>query len=116
MEVLPFDASFAERIGRRPYEVKLVSSIKLAEGEGEAHAYVLYFERGGEIGAHEASFGQLFIALSGSGWVAGVDGERFPLAEGRAALIRRGETHSKGSETGLTALLVQVRDLTPLAL
>lgn len=116
MKILRFDSSLAERIGRRPYQVKLASSIELAEGEGEAHAYVLYFEPGGEIGAHEAGFGQLFFAVSGNGWVAGGDGVRVPLAEGEAAFISRGEIHSKGSETGLTALMVQIRNLTPLTL
>ena len=111
MEILRFDASLAEPIGSRPYAVKLASSIAVAAGAGEAHAYVLYFEPGGEIGPHEAGFGQLFVALSGAGWVAGGDGERLPLAEGQAAFIERGEIHAKGSETGLTALMVQVRDL-----
>lgn len=114
MEILRFDATFAERIGWRPYQVRLASSIKLAEGEGEAHAYVLYFEPGGEIGSHEAGFGQLFVAMSGNGWVAAGDGGRVPLAEGQAAFIPRGEIHSKGSETGLTALMLQVRDLATL--
>ena len=116
MRILSLDASLAERIGPRPYEVKLASSLELAEGEGEAHAYIVYLEPGGEIGPHEAGFGQLFVALSGAGWVAGGAGERVPLAQGQAAFIARGEIHSKGSETGLTALMVQVRDLTPLAL
>jgi quercetin dioxygenase-like cupin family protein len=116
MRILRFDASLAEPIDSRPYEVKLASSIPLAEGEGEAHAYVLYFQPGGEIGPHEASFGQLFFAASGNGWVAGGDGERLPLAEGQAAFIHRGEIHSKGSETGLMALMVQVRNLAALAL
>jgi quercetin dioxygenase-like cupin family protein len=115
MEILRFDASLAERIGARPYDVKLASSIELAEGAGEAHAYVVYFDPGGEIGPHEAGFGQIFLALTGSGWVAGDDGVRLALSEGKAALIRRGEIHSKGSDTGMTALMVQVRDLTPLA-
>jgi quercetin dioxygenase-like cupin family protein len=101
----------AEVIGSRPYEVKLASSITLAEGEGEAHAYVLFFEPGGEIGPHEAGFGQLFFAVSGTGWVAGGDAVRLPLAEGQAALVERGEVHAKGSDTGLTALMIQVRDL-----
>jgi hypothetical protein len=47
----------------------------------------------------------------GSGRVAGGDGERRDLPEGHAALITRGETHSKGSETGMTALMVKVREL-----
>jgi quercetin dioxygenase-like cupin family protein len=114
MRVLRLDASLAERIDRRPYEVKHASSIKLAEGDGEAHAYVLYFEPGGEIGPHEAGLGQLLVAVSGSGWVAGGDGVRLPLNEGQAAVISRGEIHSKGSETGLTALMLQVRELTAL--
>jgi quercetin dioxygenase-like cupin family protein len=104
----------AERIGPRPYAVRKASSQEIAEGEGEAHAYVLYFEPGGEIGSHEAGFGQLFLALSGEGWVAGGDGIRQALTTGEAAFIARGEIHSKGSETGLTALMVQVRDFNPL--
>jgi quercetin dioxygenase-like cupin family protein len=114
MKILRFDPSLAEPIGRRPYRVQRTSSIELAEGQGEAHAYVLYFEPGGEIGPHEAGFGQLFLAVSGSGWVAGADGVHLPLAEGEAAFIRRGEVHSKGSEAGLTALMLQVRELATL--
>jgi quercetin dioxygenase-like cupin family protein len=115
MEILRFDATVAERIGRRPYPVRLASSIELAEGDGEAHAYAIQFEPGGEIGAHEAGFGQLFLAVAGNGWVAGADGERVPLSEGEVAFIRRGEIHSKGSETGMTAFMVQVYDLNRLA-
>ena len=115
MEILRLEAGLAEPIGPRPYDVRLTSALELVEGEGEAHAYVLYFAPGGEIGPHRAGFGQLLVALSGSGWVAGGDGERHDLPEGHAALITRGETHSKGSETGMTALMVQVRDLAPVS-
>ena len=115
MRILRFDASQAEKIGSRPYEVNGAASIDLAEGDGEAHAYVLYFEHGGVIGPHEAGFGQLLVALCGDGWVAGADGVRMRLAQGEAAHIARGEIHSKGSETGMTALMVQIRDLTVLA-
>ena len=115
MEILGFSASLAERIGQRPYDVKLASSIKLAEGEGEAHAYVIYFEPGGIIGPHEAGFGQILFTVAGSGWVAGADDQRIALAEGEAVFVSRGEMHSKGSESGMTAFMVQVRDMTPLA-
>jgi quercetin dioxygenase-like cupin family protein len=115
MEILRLQAGMSEPIGPRPYSVSLISSIDVAEGAGEAHAYVLYFEPGGEIGPHEAGYGQLFYAASGNGWVAGADGRRHPLAEGEAALITRGEVHSKGSESGMTAFMVQVRDLRAVA-
>src|SRR5215831_6869474 len=100
VKILRLDAAAADRIGPRPYDVKLTSALEVAEGSGEAHAYVLYFEPGGEIGPHEAGFGQLFFAVSGSGWVAGEDGVRRTLDEGDAALFARGERHSKGSEGG----------------
>jgi quercetin dioxygenase-like cupin family protein len=115
VRILRPTATLAERIGPRPYEVTGTSSVKLAAGDGEAHTYVLFFEPGGEIGPHEAGYGQLFVALSGEGWVAGGDGVRHALGSGETAFIARGETHSKGSETGLTALMVQVRDLDPAA-
>ena len=109
MRVVRFDRDGADRITE--YDSSGASSIDVAEGKGEAHAYLVYFEAGGEIGPHEAGFGQLFLAVSGGGWVAGDDGERIPLAQGEAAFIRRGEIHAKGSETGMTAFMVQVRDL-----
>ena len=112
MRVLRFDAAVAASIGPRPYAVERASSVALADGAGEAHVYAVYFEPGGVIGPHEAGFGQLFVPLSGSGWVAGGDNERVPVGEGEAAFIARGEVHSKGSETGLAALMVQVHDLT----
>jgi quercetin dioxygenase-like cupin family protein len=90
----------ADPIGGRPYPVKLASSIKLAEGEGEAHAYVVYFELGGEIGPHEAGYGQLFVAVAGEGWVAGGDGVRLRLAQGEAAFITRGEALWQTCEQG----------------
>lgn len=114
MRILRPTENAAERIGQRPYAVRDTSSLEIAAGEGEAHAYVLYFKPGGEIGPHEAGYGQMFLALSGEGWVAGGDGAREALSTGEVALISRGEMHSKGSETGLTALMVQVRDLIPL--
>jgi hypothetical protein len=52
----------------------------------------------------------IFFAVSGDGWVAAFDGRRRRLAEGQAAFIHKGEIHSKGRDTGLTAM-VQVRHL-----
>jgi len=113
MEILPLDAGLAEPIGARPYEVRHAASLEVAHGEGEAHAYVIQFEPGGEIGPHEAGFAQIFLAVEGSGWAAGADGARVALPQGHAAFFRRGEIHSKGSEGGMTAFMLQVRDLDP---
>jgi hypothetical protein len=55
MEILRVDVSLAEPIAE--YDSKLAASVKLTEGGGEAHAFLVYFEPGGEIGPHEAGFG-----------------------------------------------------------
>jgi quercetin dioxygenase-like cupin family protein len=111
VQIVPLDPSLAHPIGPRLFEVRLASAVELAAGTGEAHAYLLSFEPGGAIGPHAAEFGQLFLAVSGDGWVSGRDGVRTALREGDAAFFERGEIHAKGSETGLTALMIQVRDL-----
>jgi quercetin dioxygenase-like cupin family protein len=87
------------------------ASVDLAHGDGEAHAYVVHIQAGGEIGPHEAGFGQLFVAVSGRGWVREADGPRIELDAGQAAYFPRGTVHSKGSDDGLTAVMLQVTDL-----
>lgn len=84
---------------------------RLAEGSGEAHVHLIRFEPDGVIGAHEAGFGQLLVFLDGDGWIAGEDGQRRTVRVGELAFVARGEAHSKGSDTGATALMVQVHDL-----
>lgn len=93
------------------YESDGASAGRLADGNGEAHAYVVEFAPGGAIGRHEAGFGQLFIVVLGEGWVSGDDGVRVDVSAGDVALIDRGEQHAKGSASGMTAIMVQVRDL-----
>jgi hypothetical protein len=95
----------------REFEAAGVAALAVATGAGAAHIYTLYFEPGGQIGPHVAGFGQLLVPLTGSGWVAGADGVQFALIPGQLAYWSRGELHSKGSEAGMTALMIQVRDL-----
>jgi quercetin dioxygenase-like cupin family protein len=87
------------------------SSVEIASGGGPAHAHAVRIEAGGLIGPHVAGFGQIFQVLSGVGWAAGPDGERHRLEPGQAAFFSRGESHSKGAETDLLALMIQVEQL-----
>jgi len=93
------------------YESHGAYALPLGEGRGEGHIYCIRIEPGGAIGPHEASFGQLFLVVAGSGWVSGSDGVQRPLGVGRGAFIARGEVHAKGSDSGLTAIMVQLTDL-----
>jgi quercetin dioxygenase-like cupin family protein len=93
------------------YESRGAYALPLGEGRGEGHVYCIRIEAGGAIGPHEATFGQLFLVVAGSGWVSGRDGLKRPLGSGIGAFIDRGEVHAKGSDQGLTAIMVQLTDL-----
>ena len=95
------------------YESGGAASAEFAAGGGEAHVHCVRFEPGGRIGEHEAGFGQLFLVLEGRGWIAGADGRRIEVSVGQGALLARGEIHAKGSDSGMTALMLQVRELLP---
>jgi quercetin dioxygenase-like cupin family protein len=109
MQLLSFGPERATPI--REYLSQHASAVALASGQGEAHVYCVHLDAGGEIGAHEAGFAQLFLVVEGSGWVSGSDGRRQPLGQGQGALIARGEVHAKGTAWGMTAIMVQVTDM-----
>ena len=93
------------------FQSRDANSAELAGGFGEAHIHIVRIDAGGEIGPHVAGFGQLFICLEGSGWVAAADGKHVSISRGQVAYFARGELHSKGSVDGLRALMIQVHDL-----
>ncbi len=111
MKVIDFSREYAQPI--ELFESVSASSIRLADGVGEAHVYCVYLGPGGQIGEHLAGFGQLFLVVQGAGWAAGGDGRRVELSAGQGAYFERGELHSKGSESGMTAIMVQVAELEP---
>jgi len=106
MHVIAFSAESALPISE--FESQRARAQPLADGDGECHVYFVHLAAGGVIGPHPAGFDQLFLVASGSGWVAGPDGLRQPLSAGQGAVIARGEIHSKGSDAGLAAIMVQI--------
>jgi GrpB-like predicted nucleotidyltransferase (UPF0157 family)/quercetin dioxygenase-like cupin family protein len=97
------------------YDSSGVSSVHGASGSGEGHVYSLFFEAGGQIGRHPAGPAQLFVIVEGAGWVEGEDGVRRSVRAGEAACFAPGEMHAKGSESGMTAVMIQLDRLEPLA-
>jgi len=75
------------------------------------HVVVISIEPGGLVGRHPAGAEQLFLVVSGSGWVTGPDGRRVALGAGEAAVWSAGEEHESGSAEGMTALVVEAEQL-----
>lgn len=75
-------------------------------------AAVLRFAPGGRIARHPAGSGsQILAVLEGSGEVGGASGVDEPIAAGEAVFIREGEEHEMRTTGGLTALIIEGRDL-----
>ncbi len=113
MQIIEFSREHAEPI--ELYESVSASSVALGNGKGKAHVYCMYFEPGGEIGPHPTGYAQLFLVMHGNGWACGEDGDRVTLSAGQGAVFERGELHAKGSESGMTVIMVQVDELASVA-
>lgn len=87
------------------------SHVKLAHSTGEAHLNMVYVQAGGGLRAHEAPVPQLFVVVAGEGWVSGGDGNARAVRAGDAVLWREGEMHESGTESGMTAVVLQAREL-----
>jgi len=92
------------------FESKGAFSSHIASGSGDTHVHFLEIDPGGIIGSHPTGYAQILLVISGSGYASGNDGIRIDLSQGQAVYINRGELHSKGSHTGMTAIMIQVYD------
>ncbi|MED4254816.1 cupin domain-containing protein [Priestia megaterium] len=82
------------------------------KGSSYDRLYV-YIEGEGTVGYHKAPIPQLFIVVEGEGWVTGENQKRIPIKRGEAALWEKEEWHTSGSETGMTAIVIQSEELHP---
>jgi quercetin dioxygenase-like cupin family protein len=114
MRIYDFDPRVGQPVPM--FQSRAAQIAELGEGKGESHAFLVHFDCGGVIGPHPAEFGQLFAPMEGSGWIEGGDGMRHAIHPGQVAFVERGEMHAKGSDGGMTALMIQIRDFTPLRL
>jgi quercetin dioxygenase-like cupin family protein len=94
------------------FEPQRAVSSEFAAGHGEAHVHVVRMQADGVVGPHEAGLDQLFVVVSGTGWLT-CEGNRVELRAGQAGFVARGQVHSKGAITELVALAIQVTNLRP---
>jgi quercetin dioxygenase-like cupin family protein len=109
MKLIEFTRSQAQSV--ELFNSVSAASLPLGDGQGEAHVHCVFFDAGGKIGEHPTGFAQLFLVTEGSGWATGADGRRVELHAGQGVYFERGENHSEGSETGMTAIMVQVSEM-----
>ena len=72
----------------------------------------IHIEQGGVVGYHLAPVPQLFIVVEGEGWVEGENQKRVNVRSGEGVIWKKGEGHTSGSDSGLTALVLESEELT----
>ena len=89
------------------YESRALTYLALGVLGGHAQVGVLRLRRRGRVGRHAAVVAQLFVVVSGEGWVAGGDGKQQPIRTGQAVVFDEGEEHEAGTDRGLVALVIE---------
>jgi quercetin dioxygenase-like cupin family protein len=81
------------------------------ENAGSAQLGVVHLGAGGRLGRREAVVPQFFLVVAGDGWVADGAGDRHRLRPGEAAHVGVGELYEIGTDTGLTAIVLEAEEL-----
>jgi len=76
----------------------------------------MHFGAGEVVGYHRATVPQLFLLVAGAGWVCGTERVRHAINPYEAAFWDTGEWHEAGSETGMTALVIEGEGIGPTLL
>jgi quercetin dioxygenase-like cupin family protein len=107
MRLLRFDPEVCVRI---THHASSFLHIFLSRASGDVRVSCMHFSPGDHVGRHEALLPQLFAVVAGGGWVEG-DAERSVVGPGVAALWVQGEWHAAGTESGMTAVVIEAEAL-----
>lgn len=105
MKLYRFDAGVGESIDLFGSSGFVIS--KIARLFDRAIVHCAHLSPQGVIGFHQTTMDQLFLVVQGEGWVRGAEPERTTIAAGQAAYWIKDEWHESGTDTGLTAILIE---------
>ena len=111
MRLFRFDMSTAHAI--KQFDSHQAAISHLIKTDEPCSVVCIYLGAGGILGGHPAVSNQLFLIVSGAGWVATEDGETVELKAGMAAFWEAGEWHESGSHNGLMAIVIEGDGIDP---
>jgi len=94
MKIFRFDRESGRNIDH--YNSSGFTVTRVAHLLEETMIQYAYLEPNGSIGYHQATVPQLFLVVQGEGWV-----------RGQGAYWEEGKWHEAGTETGLTAIIIE---------
>ena len=105
MKIYKFNKENGKKVEK--YDSNLATYLKMIQTNEIANIGWMYIDPKGILGHHQAPIAQLFVVVQGEGWVTGEDQKRIDIKVGEAAFWEKGEWHTSGSESGMTAILIQ---------
>ncbi len=109
MKIFQFGPEVGKRIDQYQSSGFIISGV--AHLPGEAFVNCAYLSSNGWIGYHQAAAPQLFLVVQGEGWVRGESSDKISIKTGQAAYWEKGEWHEAGTETGMTAIIIEGENL-----
>lgn len=114
MERLSFAPEAARTLADERLLNATVAPLTQALGGGAAvQAACFRLDAGGGVARHPASVPQLFVVIEGEGWVSGPQGEPEAISAGEAVFWAAGEEHETGTDSGLTAIVLEGEGVRP---
>ncbi|KMK74977.1 cupin domain-containing protein [Alkalihalobacillus pseudalcaliphilus] len=106
--------SFTKELGKKVthFDSNFIMS-KITVIEEETRIGGMYLEAGGVIGYHQAKSPQLLLVVKGEGLVKGGSNEYLAVSEGDAVYWEEGEWHETKTDSGLTAIVLESKELSP---
>jgi quercetin dioxygenase-like cupin family protein len=111
MRLFRFDATVGRSIDQFGSAQLLLSPV--ARTSGQVQIVCMHIGPGGVVGFHQADPAQLFLVVVGEGWVRSETPELVPIQAGQAAFWESGEWHESGSDSGMTAIVIESETLDP---
>ncbi len=105
MKIYSFEARYGRSITE--YDSQHVILARIAHTKADLHIHSMYIGPQGLVGYHAASAPQLFLVVSGEGWVSAEGMKELRLTAGQAAYWEKGEMHESGSSSGMLAIILE---------
>ena len=106
MKIVGYGPEKGKRISKHGSDFILSKAVDMAPRLSVSCAYI---ERAGRIGYHKATAAQAFMVVKGIGWVRAENEVPVKVRSGDVILWEPGEWHEVGSDTGLTAIVIEYK-------
>jgi quercetin dioxygenase-like cupin family protein len=114
MKIFRFDPEVGKEIEQFGSGKAIIS--RIVHLSDEAVINCAFIRPHGKLGYHQAAVPQLFLLVQGEGWIRGETDEKLAVREGQAIFWERGEWHETGTETGMTAVIIESIHMEPAKL